>query len=90
MKSEIFVWRAVAIAISASLLIMPTPLFGQWTRISEYPVPTVDSGLKRVPDPQGVKGAFQYTVKMLRNGAEYTLEIVVREADWTILHFLYR
>lgn len=45
---------------------------------------------KRVPDPQGVKGAFLYTTKMLRNGKEYTLEIVVREADWTVLHFLYR
>ena len=45
---------------------------------------------KRVPDPQGVKGAFLYTARMLRNGTEYTLEIVVREADWTILHFLYK
>jgi hypothetical protein len=45
---------------------------------------------KRVPDPQGVKGAFLYTSKMLRNGTEYTLEIVVRESDWTILHFLYK
>lgn len=45
---------------------------------------------KRVADPQGVKGAFQYTIKMLRNGQEYTLEVVIRESDWTILHFLYR
>ncbi len=45
---------------------------------------------KRVPDPQGAKGAFLYTVKMFRNGTEYTLEVVVREADWTILHFLYK
>ncbi len=45
---------------------------------------------KRVPDPQGVKGAFMYTAKMTRNKTEYTLEVVVREADWTILHFLYK
>jgi hypothetical protein len=45
---------------------------------------------KRVADPQGVKGAFQYTITMLKNGKEYVLEVVVREADWTILHFLYK
>jgi hypothetical protein len=45
---------------------------------------------KRVPDPQGVKGAFLYTARMFRNGAEYSLEVVVRESDWTILHFLYK
>jgi len=45
---------------------------------------------KRVPDPQGVKGAFMYTANILKNGKKYALEIVVREKDWTILHFLYK
>lgn len=45
---------------------------------------------KRVPDPKGVKGAFFYTVKMFKNGKEYTLEVVLRESDKTILHFLYK
>lgn len=45
---------------------------------------------KRVADPQGVKGAFLYTTKIFRNGTEYTLDVVVRESDWTILHFLYK
>jgi hypothetical protein len=45
---------------------------------------------RRTPDPKAVKGAFLYTSKMLRNGREYILEIVVREKDWTILHFLYK
>ena len=45
---------------------------------------------KRVPDPQGVKGAFLFTAKMLKNGKEYLIEVVVRESDWTILHFLYK
>jgi hypothetical protein len=45
---------------------------------------------KRVPDPQGAKGAFLFATKMLKNGKEYLLEVVVREADWTILHFLYK
>jgi hypothetical protein len=45
---------------------------------------------RRAADPQGVKGAFLYTSKMFRNGREYTLEVVVRESDWTILHFLYK
>lgn len=45
---------------------------------------------KRTPDPQGVPGAFRYVVPMVRNGKEYTLEVVIREADRTVLHFLYR
>jgi hypothetical protein len=45
---------------------------------------------KRSVDPQGVKGAFLYTTKMFKNGTAYTLEVVVRESDWTILHFLYK
>lgn len=45
---------------------------------------------KRTADPQGVTGAFLYTTKLFRNGKEYALEVVVRESDWTILHFLYK
>jgi hypothetical protein len=37
-----------------------------------------------------VQGAFLYTIKMLKNGKEYAVEIVVREKDWTILHFLFK
>ena len=44
----------------------------------------------RSPDPQGVTGAFRYVIPMFRNGREYTLEVVIREADKTVLHFLYR
>jgi hypothetical protein len=45
---------------------------------------------KRAIDPQGIKGAFLYTAKLLKNGKPYTLEVVVRESDWTVLHFLYK
>lgn len=45
---------------------------------------------KRVADPQGIKGVFQYTIPMIKNGKKYLLEVVVREKDWTILHFLYK
>lgn len=45
---------------------------------------------RRAPDPRRVQGAFIYTIKMLKNGKERALEIVVRENDWTILHFLYK
>ena len=50
-------------------------------------------------DPQKVKGAVMYTIKMSKyigraaDGPifkEYTLEVILREADNTILHFLYR
>lgn len=45
---------------------------------------------KRMPDSQGIKNAFQYTIEMFKNGKPYKLEVVVRETDWTILHFLYK
>ena len=45
---------------------------------------------RRSPDPQGVAGAFRYATPMIRNGRQYTLEVVLRESDQTILHFLYR
>lgn len=47
----------------------------------------------RSADPQGVAGVFQYTIKMWRMSGsswkEYTLKVVLREADWTVLHFHY-
>jgi hypothetical protein len=52
---------------------------------------------KRMPDPQKVAGVFRYEIPMwrfMKRGATYiretkTLEVVVRESDWTILHFMY-
>lgn len=52
---------------------------------------------KKLPDPQGVVGAFRYEIQMFRfvkRGTVYQkeakiLEVVVRESDWTILHFMY-
>jgi hypothetical protein len=43
----------------------------------------------RAVDPQGAVGAFEYTIPMVRNGIQYTLKVVLREADNTILHFHY-
>lgn len=43
----------------------------------------------RAPDPKGIAGAFEYTIPMMRNGVGYTLKIVLREADNTVLHFHY-
>lgn len=45
---------------------------------------------KRIPDPKGHAGVFQYTYPMMRNGSNYMLEVVVRESDYTILHFAYK
>lgn len=45
---------------------------------------------RRAPDPRRAQGAFLYTIKMLKNGKERALEVVVREKDWTVLHFLYK
>lgn len=52
---------------------------------------------KRTADPQKVTGVFRYEIPMTRlvkRGTVYvretkTLEVVVRESDWTILHFMY-
>ncbi len=52
---------------------------------------------KRMPDPQKVAGVFRYEIRMSRfvkRGTTFvreqkTLEVVVRESDWTILHFMY-
>lgn len=52
---------------------------------------------KRVADPQKVAGVFRYEIPMSRfvkRGTTFvrepkTLEVVVRESDWTILHFMY-
>lgn len=43
----------------------------------------------RAADPKKVAGLFQYTTQMSRNGVDYTLKVVVRESDWTIMHFHY-
>ena len=44
----------------------------------------------RSADPQSVPGAFRYVITMFRSGKPYTLEVILREADQTVLHFLYR
>ncbi len=45
---------------------------------------------KRFPDPQGKAGLFMYRCQMTAHGGKkYMLEVLVRESDYTILHFLY-
>ncbi len=52
---------------------------------------------KRMPDPQKIPGVYRYEIPMSRffkRGGGYikeqkTLEVIVRESDWTILHFMY-
>jgi hypothetical protein len=62
------------------------------------PVPILKLAIrfgKRGPDPRGTAGVFRYTIKMFvhteltKIRKEYMLEVVVRESDWTIFHFLY-
>ncbi|WP_155887987.1 hypothetical protein [Cupriavidus sp. WS] len=45
---------------------------------------------RRTPDPRGYRGLFMYTVPMIRHGRQRTLEVLVREGDYTVLHFLYK
>lgn len=56
---------------------------------------------RRMPDPRNVPGLFRYETELYklvedksRKGfflyKKYTLEVVVREKDWTITHFLYK
>jgi hypothetical protein len=44
---------------------------------------------KRGPDPQNIKGLAMYKHAIRVDGKPYMLEILVREKDYTILHFLY-
>lgn len=43
----------------------------------------------RMPDPQGAAGALKIVSTMFQNGQRYVLEIIYRESDNTILHFVY-
>ena len=43
----------------------------------------------RMPDPQGAAGAVKIVSTVFRNGQRYVLEIIYRESDNTILHFVY-
>ena len=45
---------------------------------------------RRVADPKGTRGAFMYKIPMLRNGRRFTLEVVIRVRDRTVLHFVYK
>lgn len=56
---------------------------------------------KRTPDPQKAQGLFRYEseiYKLVENRAKkgtyyykkYMIEVLVREKDWTITHFLYK
>lgn len=52
---------------------------------------------KRTADPRKVNGLFRYEIEMYKlyrkkattEYKKYTLEVVVRESDWTITHFMY-
>jgi hypothetical protein len=46
-------------------------------------------GAKTV-DPQSAPGATKHVIEMFKNGKKYNLEVVFRESDNTILHFLYK
>jgi hypothetical protein len=60
-----------------------------WRRVPHHILKLVIRFGKRSPDPQGVAGAFRYVSQMFRNGKQYTIEVLLREADKTILHFKY-
>jgi RHS repeat-associated protein len=44
----------------------------------------------RMADPQGAPGAIKIVQEIFVNGKKYNLEIIYREADKMILHFLYK
>ncbi len=45
---------------------------------------------RKIPDPQGAPGASKYITTMFRDGKRYTLNIVVRNRDRTVLHYHYK
>jgi hypothetical protein len=44
----------------------------------------------RMPDPQAAPGAIKIVQEIVVNGTPRTLEIIYRESDHTVLHFLYQ
>jgi RHS repeat-associated protein len=57
------------------------------------PIHTLAEAIKhgtRMPDPQGAAGAVKIVQQVFVNGVPRTLEIIYREPDKTILHFLYK
>jgi hypothetical protein len=44
----------------------------------------------RMADPQAAPGAVKIVCSILKNGKRYVLEIIYRESDNTILHYLYK
>jgi len=57
------------------------------------PIQTLAEAIRsgtRMPDPQGAAGAVKVVQQVFVNGTPRTLEIIYREADKTILHFLYK
>ncbi|MDC0749638.1 hypothetical protein [Polyangium mundeleinium] len=68
-----------------------------WTHMAEagrhVPRHTLAEAIQhgtRMPDPQGAPGAIKILQQITVNGKSRTLEIIYREADNTILHFLYK
>ena len=45
---------------------------------------------KRSPDPMGYAGLYLYTIPMKRIGKSYQREVLVRESDYTVPHFLFK
>ncbi|SIT47441.1 conserved hypothetical protein [Paraburkholderia piptadeniae] len=45
---------------------------------------------ERTPDPRGKAGIFMYTHPIARDGKAYMLEVLVRDSDYTVLHFVYK
>lgn len=57
------------------------------------PIQTLAEAIRagaRMPDPQGAVGAVKIVQKVFVNGTPRTLEIIYRQADNIILHFLYK
>lgn len=55
------------------------------------PVQTLAEAIgTRMPDPRSTAGAVKIVQRVFVNGKPRTLEIIYREADNTILHFLYQ
>jgi hypothetical protein len=95
--------RALAKLVTRSALKFTATTAARMATKGRYvPVQILQLAIKygaKSADPQKVKGVFKYVIKMSKyvgNDAgkavykEYTLEVVLREADNTVLHFLYK
>lgn len=83
--------RARLFAVKSEPLKFTVATLGHMNKRGRFvPIQILGMAIKhgtKMADPQGALGATKYLATMVRNGKSYSLEVVLRESDRTVLHF---